>query len=211
MKIKNVDYETINRTLKGSIKRAAYPMTTETPPEIYKPPLTDEEIDRAKRLAKKDSGHNNYLKGIIVQFDLCYTQYHTPQLQRYNWIDIVSSQSKMHRIHKMELEKCCNYYVHPVIIGVCKQFINLYNSDKPINTLTTHVIAGKEYQFIDKKDLYMHIISCIPLGFQLWMGITTNYLQLRTIYKQRNKHKLEDWSDFCVWIESLPMSNLITE
>jgi hypothetical protein len=49
------------------------------------------------------------------------------------------------------------------------------------------------------------------MGFELWMGISTNYLQLKTIYNQRKHHKLEDWKIFCNWIESLPMNELITE
>jgi hypothetical protein len=47
------------------------------------------------------------------------------------------------------------------------------------------------------------------MGFELWMGISTNYLQLKTIYNQRKAHKLEDWKYFCNWIESLPLKDLI--
>ena len=57
----------------------------------------------------------------------------------------------------------------------------------------------------------MKCISNCPLGLELWMGITTNYLQLKTIYQQRKNHKLkEDWGVFCDMIEKLPMSELIT-
>lgn len=45
----------------------------------------------------------------------------------------------------------------------------------------------------------------------MWMGISTNYLQLKTIYSQRKSHKLKnDWGYFCDFIETLPLSELIT-
>ena len=51
----------------------------------------------------------------------------------------------------------------------------------------------------------------LPMGYELWAGISTNYLQLKTIYKQRRWHKLDDWREFCAFIEGLPMSELITK
>ena len=54
---------------------------------------------------------------------------------------------------------------------------------------------------------WMVVISNCPLGLELTMRCTTNYLQLRTIYHQRKHHKLkEDWGAYCTWIESLPYS-----
>jgi hypothetical protein len=44
------------------------------------------------------------------------------------------------------------------------------------------------------------------MGLELTARITTNYLQLKTIYAQRHNHKLEEWRDFCRFIESLPFA-----
>ena len=69
---------------------------------------------------------------------------------------------------------------------------------------------GFVYTYNSKKELFQYIISNLPMGFELWMGVSINYLQLKTIYHQRKHHKLYDWKEFCNWIETLPMSNLIT-
>lgn len=61
-----------------------------------------------------------------------------------------------------------------------------------------------------KQDSFNQIISNLPSGYLKWMGISTNYLQLKTIYSQRRSHKLADWQFFCNWIENLPNSQLIT-
>ena len=37
-----------------------------------------------------------------------------------------------------------------------------------------------------------------------------NYEVLIDIYRQRKNHKLDEWREFCKWIESLPYSELIT-
>ena len=142
------------------------------------------------------SGHNNFLKGIVVQFDLQYPEYFSPQLQRYHWVDIVSSQSKMHKITSRELtSEDFTDNVHESIINMINGLIRTHN----------------EPMFYDGKELtFKRIIENLPSGYLKWMGISTNYLQLKTIYYQRKRHKLQEWQDFCKWIETLPMYELIT-
>jgi len=41
--------------------------------------------------------------------------------------------------------------------------------------------------------VFQNIIANLPSGYLKWMGVSTNYLQLKTIYKQRRHHKLEEW------------------
>ena len=145
---------------------------------------------RAKKLAKTPigSGHNNFLKGIIVQFDLQYPEYFSPQLQRYHWVDIVSSQSKMHKITGRLLRKE-DFTGH-----TCETFISVIND------------LIEMYKENPSEDLFCEIISNLPSGYLKWMRISTNYLQLKTIYNQRKNHKLNEWKEFCEWIKTLPMA-----
>ena len=181
--------------LEESILRSGLPMRTKEPIERK---LDFKDYRRARNLGnvKSGTGHDNFLKGIIVQFDLKYPQYFTPQLQRYSWVDIVSSQSKMHCLTKGEFEY--NKYVTPEIYEEFETYINEYND-------------FKENKIGEPYELFMKCISNCPMGLEMWMGITTNYLQLKTIYKQRKNHKLEeDWGEFCSMIKQLPQSYLIT-
>ena len=189
MQIKNVKVA----FLEESIIRSGYPMQIGEPGDIYEVDgslldfLDERNHARAKKLAKTTvgSGHNNFLKGIIVQFDLQYPEYFSPQLQRYNWIDIVSSQSKMHKIMSKHLT--INDFALP-ISQLWVDHLNDYIDDKKFETLMNE----------------------LPSGYLKWMGISTNYLQLKTIYSQRRYHKLQEWQDFCKFLETLPMSELIT-
>jgi hypothetical protein len=207
MEIKNTEVY----GLKESIIRSGYPMRQDNPSDykILKAPK-EEAVLRANKLAKTKggSGHNNFLKGIIVQADIKYPQYFTPQLQRYNFIDIVSSQSKMHRLTYCDnVEEQCNKYVFAEIAEIVDDLIDVYNEFDE-NTKSVKIWNGAEIK--SRQECFQYIISNLPMGYELWMGISTNYLQLKTVYNQRKTHRLEEWREFCLWIEGLPMSHLIT-
>jgi len=197
MQIKNLEVYGLNE----SIIRSQYPMKVGEPISlefINSEDLTTNRIKRACQLsnAPNGSGHSNFLKGIIIQFDLCYPEYFSPQLQRYHWVDIISSQSKMHKItsRSLTLDDFTDS-TDPDFIAAINDYIDSYN-----------LVDSKE----EKSHYFNKIISNIPSGYLKWMGISTNYLQLKTIYSQRRHHKLDEWQYFCDFIETLPMSNLIT-
>lgn len=184
--------------LEECIIASGYPMQTEIATE-----LSDNDLRRCIRLCKtkSNSGHANFLTGIRVSFNLKYPQYLTPQLQRYNFIDIVSSQSKMHRLAKMDIEKCCNKYTSSAVISVLKSIQSEYNTcvEYLRNNSKSSIWQQRVY------DKYMELISSLPMGFELTMRVSTNYMQLKNVYHQRRYHKLkEDWGSILQMIERLP-------
>lgn len=218
MKIKNCKVY----GLEESIIRSGYPMQVGEPDNLKDElDITDlfpnNDLRRGIKLAKvpSGSGHDNFLKGIIVQFDLQYTQYITKQLQRYNWFDYISSQSQMHRLtHNTDVKNSCNKYTVRSSCQTVDRLIAIYNNYDFIKNgkFQYKDRVNCEYFYIEsKKECFQYIISNCPMGYQLWTGVTTNYLQLKTMYNQRckHKHKLEEWEYFGEWIKSLPMSELI--
>lgn len=192
--------------LEESLIASGYPMKSEEI-EVWanEPSIDDSDYKRAAKLGTvpTGTGHDNFLKGIIVQFDVTYPNYWTPQFQRYHFADIVSSTSKMHRLIKMDVAQSCNKYVDKIVIDNLNKWIDIYNNFEP----------GKENIEIEgtkfsKYEIFMKIISNTPMGFEQTMRVTTSYLQLKTIYLQRKHHKLkEDWGAFCDWCETLPHFN----
>lgn len=184
--------------LEESINACRYSMMENIPEHID----FEKSLERAKKLAKcpTNSGECNFLCGIRVAYDIKYPQYISCELQRYHFNDIVTSQSKMHKLIKMDLHKCCNKYVTKETIDNLNKYIQDYNDS------LTAPLPDLWY------NNWMVVLSNCPLGLELTMRCTTNYLQLRTIYHQRKNHKLkEDWGAFCEWIKSLPYSKeLIT-
>lgn len=170
-----------------SVKASKYPMSVDT--EDCDSTITD----TVKKLAgcQTGTGHDQFLTGVIVQFDLTFSIKAWVEAERYHFFDFVSSQSTMHRIAKFDIESQCNEYVHDGTISIVKGLLDCYNNDPT-------------------PDNYLRLLYNIPVGFRLAARMTTNYRQLKTIYKQRKNHRLPEWRTFCEWIESLPYSELIT-
>ena len=105
--------------LNESIIASGYPMQIKTN-DMNKVVIGDKDLKRVKHLgnAVPGSGHDCFAKGITVQFDLQVPEYIWRQLDRYHFIDYVSSQSKMHRILKMDIDKACNKYVTETSINL---------------------------------------------------------------------------------------------
>lgn len=171
--------------LENAIKCSKYPMSVDIST------LNTDITNTVKKLgsAQKGSGHDNFLKGIIVQFDLKMTPKMSVELERYHFIDFISSQSTMHRITKFDLDNAYIEYVDKRIVDIMKDKVAQYNNE-----------TDKE----EKEKLYLEILYSNPCGFKLTAGMTTNYQQLKTIYYQRKNHRLPEWRTFCEWIETLP-------
>ena len=178
IKIENVDVFGLYESIRGS----KFPMAVDLS-------LCDDGItERTKSLAscKMGTGHDNFLNGIIVQFDLTFTIKAWTEAQRYHFLDFVSSQSTMHKITKFDVGKQYIEYVDKRIIKIMQEKIQDYNENPT-----------------DEK--YLEILYSNPCGFKLTARMTTNYRQLKTIYWQRKSHRLPEWRSFCEWTERLPM------
>lgn len=128
------------------------------------------------------TGHDSFLKLINVQMNITTSIKVWTEMQRYHFFDIGSSQSTMHRASKMNIRECCNSFVDSTIINLLEEFQDQYNSG---------LITFEQF------------IYNIPVGFELTARVTTNYLQLKTIYHQRKNHKLKEWRDFCEVLKTL--------
>lgn len=184
--------------LEESIKRAKYPMST----DIGK--LNSELTKGIKSLAnsKKGEGHDQFLTGIVVQFDLTFTVKAFVEAERYHFLDFVSSQSTMHRITKFNLDEAYIEYVDPRIVEIMKEKVAEYNAF--INYDMADVKLQMDLDELKRKK-YLEILYSNPCGFKLTAGMTTNYRALKTIYSQRKTHRLPEWREFCAEIEKLPM------
>ena len=61
-----------------------------------------------------------------------------------------------------------------------------------------------------KKDIWWQMIQLLPSSYNQTRNVMMNYEVLANIYRQRKNHKLDEWREFCKWIESLPYSEMIT-
>ena len=181
MKVSNVNVY----GLEESIKASKYPMAVDATK------CTEEITDTVKKLGSSDKGegHDQFLTGITVQFDLTCSNKMWVEFQRYHFADIVSSQSTMHKITQMDLDSSCVKYVTHNTINEVNRLIDIYNNNPtPEN--------------------YLMVLYNVPSGLRLTARITTSYLQFKTMLKQREFHRIPEWKGFCRWLKILPHSEL---
>ena len=61
-----------------------------------------------------------------------------------------------------------------------------------------------------KKQIWYAILQLLPVSYNQRRTVMLNYEVLANIYKSRKDHKLDEWREFCEWIEGLPYSEIIT-
>src|SRR5699024_7158258 len=167
--------------LEESIVRAKFPMSTDL--SRLNSDMTRGILALAQ--SAKGSGHDNWLNGVVVQFDLTFTVKAWTEAERYHFLDFVSSQSTMHRIARFDLDNQYDPHTDPRVVEIMKELVATYNETQ------------------DPED-YLRLLMTNPCGFKLTAGMTTNYRQLKTIYAQRRTHRLPEWRQFCAWVETLP-------
>ena len=187
--------------LEESMRAAGYPMRT----DLDETPDFTKDWSRAQRLTKAsrfNAAHAQFLAGIVVNFDLTFSNKAWIEAERYRFLNFISSQSTMHCITKFGLRKQCNEYVDERIITIVQEYIDLYNS----------LTAQDEETIEFKKNLYLKILYNLPSGFQLTARMTTNYRCLLNIYNQRHDHRLPEWREFCnQLLEELPFFKELVE
>lgn len=182
MQVNNITVADIS----NSIKASKYPMSTDV--DKCSNDVTDKVLSLAQ--SPKGEGHDQFLTGIVINFDLTCSIKMWVEMERYRFVNFVSSQSTMHRISKFDLNKQYNKHVDNRIIKVMEELKNEYNKHP-------------------NEENFLKLVYSNPTGFNLTARLTTNYRALKTIYSQRKNHRLPEWKEFCKWIEELPYSKFI--
>lgn len=205
MKIDNENVYGLAESIVGS----GLPMVAEYDAEAFGETVKhygDKEFSRAFRLASCSGGesHDCYLCGIVVQMNVTAPRYFFAEMCRYHFIDIVSSTSTMHKL-KAFVEKAIALQDEGKMNEYCKlasAHFSPHTHPAVINGFMT--LAGG---LVKQENLDIETLKAnLPEGWLQTARITTNYRQLKTIYHQRRAHRLQEWRDFCAWIETLPMA-----
>lgn len=188
--IENTEVYGVNK----SIIASGNPMRTLMVDNTLK--YTDKDLKRAIALGttRAGEGHDQLLTGCIVQFDMYAPLYMWKEIQRYHFLDFISSQSTMHRLVKFKIKENCVEDTDRLILERYQELLDDYNDNK-----------GMTISVDEDKKKWRTLVASLPCGFVLGATMTTNYRQLKTIYNQRKNHKLKEWHEFCSWCESLPM------
>lgn len=190
--------------LEESMIASGYPVRTS---------LTDTTVDekvikRCLNLTKASNGngaHGQWLTGVRVAFDLTCSNKMWVEMERYRFVEFVSSQSTMHRITKFNLDESYNEYVDSRVIEIMKEKVAKYNDICDLSAAIPSENEEMTQRFSDmKKQAYLEVLYTNPAGFELTARLTTNYRSLINVYVQRHNHRLPEWREFCEKLLELP-------
>jgi hypothetical protein len=146
----------------------------------------------ALKLIKAGDSHSKFLRFITIYLDIKAPLYWWKQFDQYKVCSTTLSESTMHTIHKNEF---CS---------------DMFSTDIPEMLIYILNDLRDEYNKTKDKDKWNELVGLLPSSFmqrRYWNG---NYQTLRTIYKQRSSHRLEEWGMFCRFLETLHYAEFIT-
>lgn len=162
--------------------------------------IGDEDLNLMIRLRKAGTDHRKFMRMIAVYLDVTAPLYWFKEFDTYKVGTVANSCSTMHKIAAKEFT--LDDFSHEHLSG-----LYLKNLETTVSLLND---AREAYTESKAKDDWWNMIQLLPSSYNQRRTLMLNYEVLANIYKSRKQHKLDEWRDFCKWIESLPFSELIT-
>ncbi len=158
----------------------------------------DEEL--MQRLANAGTDHRKFMRMMPVYVRITAPLYWWKEFDTYKVGTVANSCSTMHKIQAKEFKLEDFSHEHMDIASeTCLEttigYLNLFRQ----SFLENH-----------DKDIWWQMIQLLPSSYNQTRNVMMNYEVLANIYKSRKDHKLDEWRNFCKWIEELPYSELIT-
>ena len=170
--------------------------------------IGENDYDLMKRLRNAGTDHRKFMRMIVVYTDITAPLYWWKEFDTYKVGTVANSCSTMHKIHDKEFT--VDDFSTEHLFGD----ENERDIDEPIGIMNMVIDTLNEWRkcyLQDKeKDEWWQMIQLLPSSYNQKRTVMLNYEVLANMYKSRKAHKLDEWREFCKWIEQLPYSELIT-
>lgn len=160
-----------------------------------------------KRLANAGADHGKFMRFITVTADITAPRDWWIEYATYKVATVENSCSTMHMIHTrpLEMDDFVTQYLIPESREHLQRTIDLINQMREF-----FLDATKKGETEWAKTYWRQMIDLLPQSYNQRRTVLLNYQVLKAMYNARKNHKLDEWRDFCAWIETLPYSELIT-
>ena len=187
--------------------------------------LGDNDLDLMMRLRNAGTDHRKFMRMITVYVDITAPLYWWKEFDTYRVGVEKNSCSTMHKIAEKEFtleDFSCEHLndepYHREWIESAMVDEDITSPHKvwatPLDILryTIEMLNAYRLQYLETKNKndWWQMIQLLPSSYNQKRTVMLNYEVLANIYKSRKNHKLDEWVDFCKWIETLPYSELIT-
>lgn len=177
------------------------------------------DFDLMKRLRNAGTDHRKFMRMITVYIDITAPLYWWKEFDTYKVGTVANSCSTMHKIAAKEFTPEDFSHEHLIKPGDrydldCSVKIPHEAPYYPIDVLDLTIqalnVCRDLYLQTGNKDIWWQMIQLLPSSYNQRRTVMLNYEVLANMYKSRKNHKLDEWRDFCLWIRTLPYSQLIT-
>lgn len=172
-----------------------------------------------QRLAKAGTDHRKFMRMMPVYVRITAPLYWWKEFDTYKVGTVANSCSTMHKIQAKEFtvdDFSCDHLTKSTMklfnesIRELNFWRDAFNckSDEERNLYFAN--SGWNDTYIPtKKECWWQMIQLLPSSYNQTRNVMLNYEVLANMYYSRKNHKLDEWCEFCKWIESLPYSELI--
>lgn len=164
-----------------------------------------------QRLSNAGTEHRKYMRMMPVYVRITAPLYWWKEFDTYKVGTVANSCSTMHKIQAKEFTLEDFSCEHLNRIGTS----SLWDIIDILNVSRTLYLEGGDYKgehyYAKDKQVWWQMIQLLPSSYNQTRNVMLNYEVLANIYRQRKNHKLDEWREFCKWIETLPYSELITD
>ena len=150
------------------------------------------------KLRNAGTDHRKFMRMIVVYADITAPLFWWKEASTYKVGTVANSCSTMHKIHSKEFVLDDFSHEHLFELDVLNTVIGYLNHYR------------NEFLITKDKKCWWQMIQMLPSSYNQKRTVMLNYEVLANIYKSRKNHKLDEWRDFCKWIETLPYGELIT-
>lgn len=182
--------------------------------EGYMTYIGDKDLDLMKRLCKAGTDHRKFMRMMAVYIEITAPLYWWKEFDTYKVGTVANSCSTIHKIAEKEFtlddfshEHLDIYREHTMWAPTEYRFSSTDLLKLEIDVLNQ--CRGKYLETKAKSD-WWQMIQLLPSSYNQKRSVMLNYEVLANMYKSRKNHKLDEWRDFCIWMEDLPFFYLIT-
>lgn len=170
--------------------------------------MGNNDMKLAQTLSKAGTDHRKYMRMMPVYVRITAPLYWWKEADTYKIGTVANSCSTMHKIQEKEFtldDFSCEHLVKTNLLDI---IIDDLNSNRTIYNDYDNQSDEFKAKF-SKKDVWWQMIQLLPSSYNQTRNVMLNYEVLANMYHSRKNHKLDEWREFCKWIENLPYSELI--
>ena len=161
----------------------------------------DEDLKLMQNLVKAGTDHRKFMRMITVYVDVTAPLYWWKEADTYKVGTVRNSCSTMHKITEKEFT-LDDFSIDDFPFE--DDFIEINLSDCFKNVIADCEMYRQKYLETGDKKYWRGLIQLLPSSYNQRATVMLNYEVLANMYHSRKNHRLDEWIEFCSWIETLP-------